>query len=156
MTKEFEKNFFVKADMRKTFDELTEGEILKTFSVEITKEMGLEMAAAVEDDFPLYVDENYAKETQFKGVICPPNIHVRIAFEGTDHLDLNRTPGAINPGQKYYYYEPIRYGDTITVVRTVYKKEIKRGKKYCTTEYKATNQKGELVYIGHSTLILPK
>jgi acyl dehydratase len=121
-------------------------------------------ARAIGDDSPVYVDEGYARHTQWKGIIAPPTFFFTLGYYddapgrqlrddgrpvGTEldvPLPVSRTVGGASAVE---FGEPIRPGDTITStmrVADVYCKEGKSGLLYFTViETTYTNQKGEFV-----------
>lgn len=109
--------------------------------------------AGVSGDFnPLHTDEEYAKETIFKGKIA----HGFFTAALITNVVGNKLPG---PGSVYLKQElrflaPVRAGDTIMVMAEVIEKiEEKQRVRIRTT---CTNQKGELVLDGEAALLMLK
>ena len=109
--------------------------------------------AGVSGDFnPLHTDEEYAKETIFKGKIA----HGFFTAALITNVVGNKLPG---PGSGYLKQElrflaPVRAGDTIMVMAEVIEKiEEKQRVRIRTT---CTNQKGELVLDGEAALLMLK
>lgn len=109
--------------------------------------------AGVSGDFnPLHTDEEYAKDTMFKGKIA----HGFFTAALITNVVGNRLPG---PGSVYLKQElrflgPVRAGDTITAMAEVIEKiEEKQRVRLKTT---CTNQKGELVLDGEAALLVLK
>ncbi len=109
--------------------------------------------AGVSGDFnPLHTDEEYAKETIFKGKIA----HGFFTAALITNVVGNKLPG---PGSVYLKQElrflaPVRAGDTIMVMAEVIEKiEEKQRVRIKTT---CTNQKGELVLDGEAALLMLK
>lgn len=80
----------------------------------------------VEDDNPLYLDEEYASKTSYGSVICPPLFTEYFAVHGawpppycsdtlTPMLQMITTPGAknINLTTEWEFFEPVRLGDRL-------------------------------------------
>jgi len=156
--KSFQYDFFVDESKYEKWEDVKigqEGMVERTFEVKM--EDILAYVDGTLDRNPLFRDEKFAKRTPWDGVIAPPFLIVPIIFwcTGTGSGSWIRTPGAINPGQKIEFYEPIRVGDTITIKAKSYDKYIKRGKRYLTYLSEFTNQKGQLVAKWWGTLILP-
>ena len=156
--KEFQFDFFVDQSKYEKWEDViigTEGFGERTF--QIKKE---DIDAYVEctmDENPVFKDEKSAKKTPWGELIAPPMFITPVVFwiAGTGSGSWIRTPGAINPGQKIEFYEPIREGDVIKIRSEAFDKYIKRGKRYLTYYSEFTNQRGELVAKWWGTLILP-
>jgi len=131
---------------------------------EVTRTAIRRFARAIGDASPLYVDEDYARKTQWKGIVAPPTFFFTLGYYddapgtqlredgrpvGTEldvPLPVSRTVGGASAVE---FGEPIRPGDTITSTRRVadvYCKEGKSGLLYFTiVETTYTNQNGEFV-----------
>ncbi len=75
-------------------------------------------AQAVGDLNPLYSDEDYARETPYGEVVCPPGFFGLPAGDpvGTDKLlNLIESPlkNILNGGNEAEFYRPIRPGDVL-------------------------------------------
>ncbi len=148
--KEFQFDFFVDQSKYEKWEDViigTEGFGERTF--EVKKEDVEAYIKYTMEENPIFTDEDFA--------IAPPMFITPIVFwiAGTGSGSWIRTPGAINPGQKIEFYEPIRVGDIIKIRSEAYDKYIKRGKRYLTYYSEFTNQRGELVAKWWGTLILP-
>ena len=156
--KEFQFDFFVDQSKYEKWEDVvigTEGFGERTF--EVKKE---DIEAYVEctmEENPVFKGEESAKKTPWGELIAPPMFITPVVFwiAGTGSGSWIRTPGAINPGQKIEFYEPIRVGDVIKIRSEAYDKYLKRGKRYLTYYSEFTNQRGELVAKWWGTLILP-
>lgn len=129
--KSFQYDFFVDESKYEKWEDVKigqEGMAERNFKVKM--EDILTYLDGTFDNHPLFRDEKFAKKTPWGELIAPPFLIVPIAFwcTGTSSGSWIRTPGAINPGQKIEFYEPIRVGDTITIKAKAYDKYIKRGK----------------------------
>jgi acyl dehydratase len=121
-------------------------------------------ARAIGDTSPVYVDEEFARNSQWKGIIAPPTFFFTLGYyddaPGTQLREDGRPIGteldvplpvnrAVGGASAVEFGEPIRPGDTITStkrVADVYCKEGKSGLLYFTViETTYTNQKGEFV-----------
>lgn len=156
--KSFQYDFFVDESKYEKWEDIKIGqEGMAERSFEVKMEDILTYLDGTQDNNPLFRDEEFAKKTPWSGLIAPPFLIVPIAFwcTGTSSGSWIRTPGAINPGQKIEFYEPMRVGDTITIKAKAYDKYIKRGKKYVTYLSEFRNQEGQLVAKWWATLILP-
>jgi len=156
--KSFQYDFFADESKYEKWEDVKIGqEGMAERSFEVKTEDILVYVDGSLDKNPLFRDEKFAKKTPWGGLIAPPFLIVPIIFwcTGTGSGSWIRTPGAINPGQKIEFYEPIRVGDTITITAKAYDKYIKREKKYLTYLSEFRNQKGQLVAKWWGTLILP-
>jgi acyl dehydratase len=156
--KEFQFDFFVDQSKYEKWEDVvigTEGFGENTF--EVKKEDIESYVDCTLDENPVFKDEEFAKDTPWGGLIAPPMFITPVAFwiAGTGSGSWIRTPGAINPGQKIEFYEPIREGDVIKIRAQAYDKFLKRGQRYLTYYSELTNQRGELVAKWWATLILP-
>jgi len=112
----------------------------------------IEKFADVSGDFnPVHMDEDYAKKTFFEG---------RIAH-GVLALALLSAAGAKLPGlvillaMSSKFVKPVRIGDTITANAVVTK--VRKTSGIVTLESNCTNQKGEVVVEGETTVrLFPK
>lgn len=76
-------------------------------------------AEAISDKNPLWVDEGFAKETRYKGIIAPPVfLHAAsiLARKAADGVFVSPLKNTVNGGQEFEYMAPVRVGDTITAV----------------------------------------
>lgn len=152
----FEKDFFVDEPTRLTWDELEVGQEFENVPFVVTKERIRLYAEGTDDLNPYYLDEEAAKNSQFKGLIAPPTIIVPISFATTPPDNYIKTPGAINWGQRLDFGVPVRPGDTIICKFKLKDKFIRRNKKYTLGEKHITNQNSETICIWTSGLILPE
>lgn len=138
---------------------------------EVTKWAIKRFAQAIGDPNPLYVDETYAKKTNWEGIVAPPLFVFTFAYEDVPENQL-REDGwpfggeldiplpmsrGIGGASAIELGEPIRPGDAITVrkkVADVYCKEGKSGVLYfIVIDITYTNQKGKLVAREKATFI---
>ncbi len=132
------------------------------FTCEVTKTAIRRFAQAIGDSNPAYFDEQYARTTQWGGIIAPPTFIFTLGYyddspgvqlredgrptggEIDVPLPVSRTVGGASAIE---FGEPARPGDVITVrkkVADVYTKEGKSGRLYFTVvETSYTNQNGE-------------
>lgn len=131
----------------------------------VCKQMIRHWCEVIEDDNPLYVDETYAKETEYEGIIAPP-MQVQVYTMSPLWPEQEREPNqmelfvkklreygyssivATEQGQEYF--EPMKLGDeisyTISVDKVSSEKQTARGPGYFVTFlYKFFNQNNELV-----------
>lgn len=141
-------NFIATDQEREHFDEIVIGKEIPTKPCTLTREAIQKFAEATEDHNPLYFDEEYAKKSQFGGLIAPPLIHALLTFECTFDEDDARATGVINMGQTWSYNVPARPGDTITLKRTLRDKYVRRNRLWVHHENIFLNQKGEVICSG--------
>lgn len=117
----------------------------------LTKQDILLFAAMSGDVNPAHMNEEFAKNSMFKGVIAHG------MWSGSFVSTLLGTelpgPGTIYLGQSFRFKRPVKEGDTIEVVIEVTEKdEAKKRVKFTNT---ITNQLGEVVVVGESEVIAP-
>ncbi|MFQ5873620.1 MAG: MaoC family dehydratase [Dehalococcoidia bacterium] len=126
-------------------------------------------ALANEDLNPLYLDEEYAKNTRYGGIIAPPTF----ICESVQYLvgELDEEGGAvrrfkigaptgmeIRAANDYEFFQPASPGDVITAhwkIVDAYDKNGKTGKLYFLVyDITYTNQRGELLIKNREWLVL--
>ena len=77
---------------------------------------------AISDLNPLYLDEEYAKKSEYGGIIAPPTFIFDVSHDifteiGEDGRDLSRVTiqgmNALRGGNEYRFLEPARPGDIV-------------------------------------------
>ena len=124
---------------------------------------------AISDLNPLYIDEEYAKETDYGGIIAPPTYMFDVipaATEiGNDGRDVTRIalPGfkVARGGNEYQFLEPARPGDVIMRRRKivdVFERDSKKVGKIIFIVYDTTysNQDARVLGINRETLLFFK
>ena len=124
---------------------------------------------AISDLNPLYIDEEYAKETDYGGIIAPPTFIFDVipaATEiGADGRDVTRIalPGfkVARGGNEYQFLEPARPGDVIMRRRKivdVFERDSKKVGKIIFIVYDTTysNQDARVLGINRETLLFFK
>jgi acyl dehydratase len=122
-----------------------------------------EMAEAIQDPNSLYRDTEAAKAEGYMDVIAPPTFGTCVNLWGGPGLkELLSKLGSdslkvLHAEQEYEYLGPIHAGDTLHAtidVADVYIKEGRSGKmEFKVLQTTSTNQNGETVLIGRSTLL---
>jgi acyl dehydratase len=125
-------------------------------------------AEAVGDPNPLYCDVEYARNSRYKGIICPPGFFgwpakvsvgamevMAPVFEALFKAGLVRI---LDAGVEYDFYLPVRAGDTLTWYTRfadVKEKMSKVGEKmiFLTMEITYMNQNGDTVAKRRQTFI---
>lgn len=127
----------------------------------------------VDDDNPLFLDADYAKQTKYGGVVLPPFAPFGIMSGGSPammasmlgggadgEMIMPPTPGkfAINLAQEWEWFKPILVGDRLTTktrLADVYIKPIRIDPKafWTVIEMQFSNQRGETVCIVRNILL---
>lgn len=118
---------------------------------------------------PLFLDEDYAKKTKYKRVICPPTAIPMFAMPGRYEpvkvpvipaleAITKRGEGVINMSQELIFLKPVFVGDTLsstTKIVDIVKRPIKMDPEaiWVTWEENITNQKGETVCTLRNTIM---
>lgn len=118
-------------------------------------------ALSVEDCNPLWFDEEYAKNTRWKGIIAAPTfVHtcgggaaLFVHIDGTDDWPQ----GHLFAGSEFEFYLPVRVGDKIVPKSELYEITEKSGTfvgpmVFVTGQTTFKNQKGKVVAIWRSTV----
>lgn len=127
-------------------------------------------AQAISDLNPLYLDEEYARNSEYGGIVAPPTFifdvsHDIFAEVGDDGRDLSRVaiPGmsAVRGGNEYQFLEPVRPGDVVNRRRKITEVYEKEGKKagrilFVTYEITYTNQNGSVLGMCRETMMFLK
>lgn len=127
-------------------------------------------AQAISDLNPLYLDEEYAKKTEYGGIIAPPTFIFDVSHNifnevGEDGRALARVsiPGLklARGGNEYQFFQPARPGDVVHQKRKIidiYERPSKAVGKIMFIIYDIiyTNQEGKLLGINRETLMFFK
>jgi len=119
---------------------------------EIEKGMIRRFAQAIDDQNPLWQDEEYASKSQYGGIIAPPTFVLPMSLEQIQQKMTNLMPGAarLHGGTELEYYQPVRPGDSITVSGKIANVRERQGRKmgsmvFVTFDLTCKNQRQELV-----------
>ena len=110
----------------------------------VTEEAVRAYLAAVEDDSPLYVEEQ----------LVPPAyaaVYTRLEALTGEQLE----DGTVHAKQEFRYLKPIHWGDILTLRGRVEEKMEKRGLKFVVQKVEAFNGAGDLAVESKITIILP-
>jgi 3-hydroxybutyryl-CoA dehydratase len=151
----FETNFWKDAQLRKVWDEIIPGEPRKTIPYVLTLEAIQKYCRVVGDMHPLYFDEEYAKNSPYKGLIAPPAIHILLMFACTPTDDWMRSPGTVNAGQSWSYNLPARPDDEIRLEARALDKFIKKGRLFVVHDNVFFNQNNQVICSGRGWTIRP-
>ena len=136
----------------------------------ISEEMIFELADAIEEPNPLYLDADYAKNSRFGGLLCPqlagwkdwaPRIDYFGAGQDTHfEVPLPFKSYGFNGGSKWTFHRPIRVGDHITKSEKIVDISERPGRSgqlvFIVREITQVNQKGELLLTNRHTSIFRK
>jgi 3-hydroxybutyryl-CoA dehydratase len=117
-----------------------------TFTKTITDADLLLFAAVSGDQYPLHVDEEYAKATRFGRRIAHGLLTASL-LSATNGMLLAR-PGGISVAQTLHFRLPVFPGDTITATSEVV--EVIPAKRRLRCRTTCVNQRGELVLEGEA------
>ena len=136
------------------------GKKTKEYTVDIEKGHIKSFAEAIGDTSPLYFDEEYAKQTPFKGIIAPPTFATTFTMNrptpltDVEGFELRRV---LHGEQTFIYHQPVRPGDRYWVqseVKDVYDREGKSGKMtFITIETLARDINNQPIVTGKSTIV---
>ncbi|MCH8106835.1 MAG: MaoC family dehydratase N-terminal domain-containing protein [Chloroflexi bacterium] len=88
-------------------------------TTEIEKGAIIRFAQAIEDDNPVFNDEEAARKSQYGGLIAPPTFLRSIRSSRREvpfDIPFNN---ALDGGSDWEYFEPVRPGDLITTVSRI-------------------------------------
>jgi acyl dehydratase len=106
---------------------------------------------ALGDHNPLYEDEAFAKRSRYGGKIAPPLFAITFNRERRPQPDNRLGKGAVNAGNEFEFFGPIRPGDVLThttKLADIKQRMGKLGRMFVLTyETTCVNQRGELVAI---------
>ncbi len=121
----------------------------KTTHIKTITETDIVLFAAVSGDLnPVHVNEEYAKKTFFGGRIAHGVLAISLLSAA-----MAKLPGlVILMNHSSRFLKPVRIGDTITAIGEV--TEVRKDKGIVTLKNTCTNQKGEVVVEGETTVRL--
>ena len=131
----------------------TKGKVLNVHITQIEPYHIWSYVAAVEDDNVLWADPELARQTKYAGQIVPPGVLIEMGVEGDSPDNYwpfqDPLPNRVDGGGEWYFYKPVRVGDTITAIRKAVDFEEKEGRLgtmgFYTVEVEYLNQRNELV-----------
>ena len=114
-------------------------------------------ACAIGDPNPLYSDRVVAESSPYGGLIAPPTFFRSLLPGALPQPFPEPFAHVLDGGSKYRYFEPVRVGDQITVVRKISDLFEKHGRMgamlFKISEMAYTNQDGQLVATQSTTTI---
>ena len=118
-------------------------------TTEIEKGAIIKFAQAIEDDNPIFNDEEAARKSQYGGLIAPPTFLRSVRSSRREvpfDIPFNN---ALDGGSDWEYFEPVRPGDLITAVSRITDMQERSGRMgvmiITTTVTTYTNQFGQVV-----------
>ena len=126
------------------------GAVWQSRTYEIEKGTIRRFAQAIEDDSPLWQDEEYARQTGYGGIIAPPTFVATLGLEQIQQL-LASAPAetSLHGSTELECYQPVRAGDTVTATTRIADFRQRQGKMgvmtFVTFDITYENQRGELV-----------
>ena len=130
-----------------TFDDLEVGQEISTIHWFVTPQDIAKAADSFDDDYPLYFDKDFAKETEWGNVIAP-FYFLDATFRWVVFLSrggLAHACHTINAQGILESFLPIRPGDRLVGTMWVHDKFEKRGKNFLVWRMEVRNQAGEMV-----------
>ena len=118
---------------------------------EVEKGMIQRFAHAIDDPNPLWQDEEYARQSQYGGIIAPPTFIVTIGNEQfSQKLTLLLPRGLLHGSTELECYQPVRPDDKIAVTGKIANIREREGSKsgkmtFVTFDLTYKNQRDELV-----------
>jgi 3-hydroxybutyryl-CoA dehydratase len=134
---------------KNTYEAMTVGQTAEYIRT-ITEKDILTFAEVSGDHNPIHLDENYAKQTLFKGRIAHGMLSA--SFISTVIAKELPGPGTIYLSQKLEFKRPVRIGDTITTKVEIIKKQ--DDKKRITLKTICLNQDDLNVIMGEAVVML--
>ncbi len=128
---------------------------------EVGKEKIKEYARAIKNEDPHYMDEDFAKNTKYGGIIAPPTfavVYVGMLAEPfflDKELDLNLFM-LVHGEQEFEFYDVVRAGDVITSKGEITHIENKEKLDVVTLVGKSVNQDGTMVCKAVFTFVIRK
>jgi len=128
---------------------------------EVGKEKIKEYANAIKNPDPHYIDDDFAKNTKYGGIIAPPTFAVVFAgmladpFFKDPELNLNYAM-LVHGEQEFEFFEVVRPGDVITSSGKILNIEDKEKLDIVTLEGISKNQEGTDVCRATFTFVIRK
>jgi len=123
-----------------------------SFSKTVTESDVYLYAGVTGDLNPAHINEDFAKDTMFKGRIAHGMLSA--GFISAVLGMYLPGPGAIYMGQTLKFTAPVKFGDTITATAEVIEKNEEKNRIILKTT--CTNQEGKVVLDGEATIMPPK
>ena len=140
------------------FDDIVPGMQLQDINYTITSEILARYLDGIDDLNPLYLDEEYAKNTPFAGPVVPPiSMAIYTTVSGLIRpMGLVTPPGLVHAKQRYEFTGIVRPDEKLLIKSVVADKYEKKGRKFVQLKSDVYNEKGENVGTGWLTAIWSK
>lgn len=138
------------------FADMPVGRVFKPFVYPITKEGTAKFIDTVQDNNPLYCDEQFAKSSIYGALIAPQavaGIYSRLSYLGDEY---SMPGGGVLTGLDFHFINPPKVGDTLTSLAKVVKSEQRSDRKFVKFEVNTSNQTGQPISIVYISAIWPK
>ena len=138
--------------------ELKKGMQFPEYQYTLSEDIIKKYVEGTEENGPLYVDEDFARNGPFGYRIVPPT---SIAIYVTPSqifktIGKKPPPGTIQTTQRFEFYSPIRIGETVTVRASVEDIYQKKGRDYFVIRAEAFNNKGNRAAVSCVTGVWPR
>jgi len=143
----------------KYWQDFTVGDQQETLSITVTEAHIVTWAGLTSDFYPLHMDEEYARNTIFKGRVAhgPMVFALAIGLVGSSGFLGSRVIAWLGV-ENMRLTTPVKIGDTITVVATVIEKRETQNQErgIVVFEYAVRNQRDERVMKYHNLILFPR
>ena len=137
------------------------GKKYKPVVYEVGKEKIKEYANAVGDLNPLYVDDEYAKNSKYGRIIAPPLFAVVFSKDAVAQVLLDpelalNLPMLVHGEQEFEFYKIVKSNDVITTeaeIADIYSKP-EKNLDFVVCKTTSRNQDGEIVCSGKYTFVI--
>ncbi len=128
------------------FENAQVGQEFPEYRFELSSDLVKKYCEATEDKNPIYIDEEFAKKSEFGGLVAPPlmmNTYAhflrQLAVAGYTH------EYTVHYISDYEFITPARPGDTLISKMWLVDKYTRKGRNYMTFRIETVNQKGEKI-----------
>jgi acyl dehydratase len=128
-------------------------------SYEMGREKIREYARAVGDLNPLYLDEEYGRQSPYGDMIAPPAMASQYAVMPADLLFHDDEVGVdyemlVHGEQDYQYFQVVRPGDRLQITGRIKDIHEKRSLQFVIFETEVVNQRGEKVVVATGSFVI--
>lgn len=138
------------------------GTVDETVTVEVDPARLRAFASAIGEQRPVYRDSAAARAAGYPDIPLPPTYHFSLGRERGRPLGMVEDRGVdplrlLHGEQRFHYKEMAFAGETLTVARRVsdYFEKKEGALRFIVIETEIRKRAGELVSLGHETLVLP-
>lgn len=135
------------------------GQEIASFKFAVEKGKLREVALAVGDINPIYLDSNAAREMGYRDIIAQPTFGFMMGLWGGADFDVLVRELALNPikvlhgEQEFLYYDEINSGEVLSARCKLKNYEEKKSMYVFGLETEYFNEKGDLALISRTTII---